>query len=131
MERDSVKNKLELLNLARKLGNVLEACQVTGYSRDSYYRFKKLYENGGELALQNITRRKPNMKNRLNAAIEKAIVALALEKPEYGQLRVSTELKKRSVSVSPSTVRNIWLRHNLETLNKRMKAFERNNNSKF
>jgi len=108
-----IKHKIGLLNLAEELGNVSKACQLMGLSRDTFYRYKSAVESGGVDTLIDKNRRKPNLKNRTDPVIESSVLSYAIEQPAHGyaieqpahgQVRVSNELRKRGVFISPSGV---------------------------
>jgi transposase InsO family protein len=119
-----IKHKTGLLNLAEELSNVSRACKVMGVSRDTFYRYRELVDDGGVDALIEKSRRSPNLKNRVEEAVEQAVMDYAIEFPAHGQHRTSNELRKKGVFVSGSGVRSIWLRHDLENFKKRLKALE-------
>jgi transposase InsO family protein len=120
-----IKHKTGLLNLAAELGNISKACKIMGFSRDTFYRYQTARDAGGVEALFEVSRRKPNVKNRVEEVTENAVIAFAVDFPAHGQVRVSNELRKLGVFVSPSGVRSIWLRHNLESMKQRLTALEK------
>jgi transposase InsO family protein len=120
-----IKNKVGLLNLAEELGNVSKACKVMGFSRDTFYRYKSAVEEGGIESLFDKSRRQPNLKNCVDEATEKAILDYVIECPAHGQVRVSNEMRKRGIFISPSGVRSIWLRNNLASFKERLNALEK------
>jgi len=123
-EEKLIKNKLGLLQLASYLQNVSEACRVMGYSRDTFYRVKKAHDEGGLEALKEKNRRKPNIRNRVSEDVEQAVIDLAFENPSSGQKRASDTLRQRGIFISPAGVRCVWLRHDIQTFQKRLKALE-------
>ena len=120
-----IKHKMGLLNLAEELQNVSQASRVMGVSRDTFYRVKEAKETGGMEALLHKDRRGANLKNRMDESIERAILAFAVENPAAGQVRVSNELRKRNIVVSPTGVRSVWLRTGLQTFRLRLAALEK------
>ncbi len=119
-----VKSKLAFLRLADELGNVAQACRVTGYSRDTYYRLKKLYKNGGEAALLKNRRVRGLPKNQAPQSVQQRIIELAFGQPELGQKAVSERLSAEGLKISPNGVRSVWLRYDMETKHKRLVALK-------
>jgi transposase InsO family protein len=96
-----------------------------GFSRDTFYRYQSASAEGGVDALINASRKKTNLRNRVEEATEAAVTVFALEQPAFGQVQVSNERRKRGIFISPSGVHSVWLRRDLESFKKRLAALER------
>lgn len=121
----STRRKLSLLQLAQELGNISKACRIMGCHRDTFYEIRRAFQVGGVQALVE-TKRGPRgpHPNRVAPEIEERILDYSLASPTHGSQRVSNELRLQGVEVSPSGVRGVWLRHDLETRHKRLLRLE-------
>jgi len=95
-----IAHKVGLLNLAEELQNISQACKVMGFSRETFYNYKKAVDENGVEALLEKSRRKPNLHNRVDPEVESAVLKHALEEPSHGQTRASNELRKVGIFVS-------------------------------
>jgi transposase InsO family protein len=122
----STKRKLSLLQLAEELNNLSRACKIMGFHRDTFYEARRAFQTSGVGALVEQRRgaRGPHP-NRVSAEAEARVLEYCLSRPTHGAQRVSDELRLAGVEVSPSGVRGIWLRADLETRYKRLMRLER------
>jgi len=94
-----IKNKVGLLNLAEELQNISKACKVMGFSRETFYRYKKAVEEGGVESLIEKTRRKPNLHNRVDAPCVRVVVA-STENPSGAKGETTDDANVHSVQRS-------------------------------
>lgn len=121
-----INRKLNIIELAEKLGNISEASRRLGVSRQHFYDLKGAVEEHGIDGLLEQSRRKPRYANRIAEDIEKKLLEYCLEFPTQGQVRVSNEfLKQFGITISPGGVRGVWLRHDLPTKKQRLKRLEK------
>jgi SMC interacting uncharacterized protein involved in chromosome segregation len=106
--------RVALFNLVNELQNVSMACKKIGVSRQYFYELRKDYDKQGMEALKGKNRKRPNLKNRVAPEIERAVISMTFQNPEYGQIRVARKLKEKGIMISPGGVRSIWMRNGLQ-----------------
>jgi transposase InsO family protein len=120
--------RLTLLQLAERLRNVSEACRHHGVSRSQFYEYKRAFQERG---LDGLVDRPPIPKSFPNETlpeVREKIIAISLAHPVWGPARVSDQLRLEAVAVSPGTIRNIWIKEDLETRYKRLLRLEEEKN---
>jgi len=111
-----IQKKLDAIALAEKLGNVAEAARISGCSRETIYRNRRLLKKEGPLALKRTFSGKNHHKNRTAKNIEETVIKFSLNNPHLGQAQISRQLKANyNIELSSSGVRNIWVRENMNT----------------
>lgn len=126
MTRDTylIARKLNILDFAKTLGNISDACKKLGISRQHFYDVRKALEEEGLEGLLEKSRKMVRIKNRVAIEIEEQLLEYSLQYPTHGQVRAANELTKKGYLISPGGVRSVWLRHGLEIKSKRLKRLE-------
>jgi len=116
MEDLEIQKKMDVLALADKLGNISEASRISGVSRDTIYRHRRLVKEQGKHALKRQVNQAHRHKNRTSEELEKQVIDFSLQNPHLGQVQVSAQLKLNyKIEISPNGVRYVWLREKLNT----------------
>lgn len=124
-ETKIARRKLSLLQLAAELSNVSKACKIMGYSRQQFYEIRRNYQTyGADGLIDRLPGPKGPHPNRVDKAVEKAILEYSLKEPTYGCLRVAQQLALEGVQVSSGGVRGVWGRHKLMTKDERLLRLE-------
>lgn len=121
-----IQKKIDAIKLSVEINNVAEAARLAGVSRQTIYRNRKILKEHGPQALKRTFRKDHFHKNRAPQNIENQIIAFSLENPHLGQAQVALQLNKLyKQKISPSGVRNVWLRTKMQTAAlRRQKAAE-------
>jgi transposase len=111
-----IQKKIDAIELAEKLQNVTEAARISGCSRETIYKNRKLLKEKGPQALKRTFRKDHHHKNRTDKKIEDVVIAFSLENPHLGQVQIAAQLRANyQIELAPSTVRSVWMRENMNT----------------
>ena len=116
--------RLTLLQLAEKLGNVSKACRMHKVSRSQFYEYKRTFQEHG---LDGLVDKPPiplSHPNQLPKKTKARIIELSLEHPAFGQQRIADQMALEDIAVCATSVRNVWIKENLETKYKRLLRLE-------
>ncbi len=129
-ETKIAQKRLTLLQVAEKLRNVSEACRRRGVSRSQFYEYKRAFQEHGFDGLIDRPPVPKSFPNETPPDVREKVIRFSIEHPAQGQVHVSDRLRLEGISVSPSTIRNIWIKEGLETKYKRILRLEEERNGK-
>jgi len=116
--------RLTLLQLAEKLGNLSKACRMHKVSRSQFYEYKRAFQEHGFEGLVDKPPVPLSHPNQLPKKTEARIIELWLEHPAFGQQRIAGQMALEDIAVCATSVRNVWIKENLESKYKRLLRLE-------
>ena len=92
-----IQKKIDAIELAEQLGNVSEAARISGCSRETIYKNKRLLKQKGPLALKRTFQPDIHHKNRTTIDVEKTVIDFSLKNPHLGHAQVSAQLQQTMI----------------------------------
>ena len=112
-EEKVARQRLSVLQLAELLQNVSAACRQRGMTRTQFYDYKRRFELQGLEGLKDLPPIHKTHPQTTPPEIVERILALSLEHPAWGCVRLSERLKLDGVRVSSPTIQNILIKHGM------------------
>jgi hypothetical protein len=119
-----IRQRLSVLELAQTLGNVSEACRQRGVSRTQFYEYKRRFQTHGLEGLKDLPPIHHSHPFTTPPEIAERILAMSLDNPGWGCVRLSDQLKLEGISVSSPTIQNILIKHKMGSKYERLLKLE-------
>ncbi|ABN78290.1 MULTISPECIES: IS481-like element ISRhsp3 family transposase [Cereibacter] len=123
-------HRLSVLELAKELGNVAEACRQRGLDRTSFYEWKRRFQTQGFEGLKDLPPIHKSHPQSTPPETVARIKTLALAHPAYGCNRFEAMLALEGIRVSSITIQKILNENGLGTKSDRWLALEQANAEK-
>jgi transposase InsO family protein len=123
-EKKIAQKRLDLLQLAERLRNVAEACRRRGVCRSQFYEYKRAFQERGFEGLMDSPPIPKSHPHETPEEVKEKVISLSIEHPSWGQQTIADKLRLEGITISPTTVRNLWIKEGLETRYKRILRLE-------
>jgi transposase-like protein len=120
----AAQKRLQVLQLAEKLGNITAACEKAGMDRTSFYEWRRRYQQLGIDGLKDLPRVHKSHPQTTPEATYKKIIEYAFRYPLRGCTFISEELKSKNMNVSSPTVQKILIKNGLGSQEKRIEQLK-------
>jgi transposase InsO family protein len=123
-EQKLSRQRLSVLELAQTLGNVTKACRQRGISRTQFYEYKRRFQTHGLEGLKDLPPIHKTHPFTTSPEVVEKILALSLEYPAWGCVRLSNMLKLQGISVSSPVIQKILIKHQMGSRYERLLKLE-------
>lgn len=123
-EEKLIRQRLSVLELAQTLGNITKACRQRDISRTQFYEYKRRFQTHGLEGLKDLPPIHKTHPFTTPPEVVEKILALSLEYPAWGCVRLSDTLKLQGISVSSPVVQKILIKNQMGSRYERLLKLE-------